>query len=269
MRQHLRNHLTRKRRCNPKDISSDYAPQALLKDIEYTPPHRSVQCSDCNKKYTSKTSLSRHKSKCKGKAESEKETNLEGMVDRLLDKKLAALQLVPAQAPRQVADTINNNNTVNLDNSKHLHITFNNLVEFKDANYKAVQAFFKKVPLNEMIDYVHMDVDNIHPKMMKNLFFNEERKENITLAVTDIEKNEASIFEDGRWQKGDAREIVNDILLVNATEVKNTNYNLPKDLRRDSNELNSLFNGSVTGKMVRFAHENLPIVEAIHGKIFT
>lgn len=251
-RRSLKIHLSKNIPCIARDASSDVPREDLINELNGIKSEKQHLCSFCNKTYVTRYTLVRHYKSCKVKNATVILTSDEYM------------KLIQVQAPRQVVGIINN-----LDNSKHLHITFNNLVEFKDANYKAVQAFFKKVPLNEMIDYVHMDVDNIHPKMMKNLFFNEKRKENITLAVTDVEKNEASIFEDGRWQKGDAREIVNDILLVNATEVKNANYNLPKDLRRDSNELNSLFNGSVTGKMVRFAHENLPIVEAIHGKIFS
>ena len=120
-----------------------------------------------------------------------------------------------------------------------------------------------------MIDYVHMNIPEIQPTMFNELLYNLKHKENITLAVTDPSKNEACYLVDGNWKKtDDAKDFINDILLLNATQVKDVNYSLPKDLQRNSNELNPLFQtDTILHKIVKQAHANLHIVEEVHGPV--
>ena len=98
--------------------------------------------------------------------------------------------------------------------------------------------------------------------------FNEDRKENMTLAVLDVENNKAKLFDGHMWQSTDANKAIRDILLVNATILKERNSNMPKDLRRNPNDFNPLFvTENYTGSMVQLAHNNLHLVEKVHGKI--
>jgi hypothetical protein len=114
-----------------------------------------------------------------------------------------------------------------------------------------------------------MNIPDIQPTMFNELLYNLKHKENIALAVTDPIKNEACYLVDGAWKKmDDSQEFINDILMVNATEIKKNNYNLPKDLQRNPNDLNPLFNtDSILPKIIKQAYDNLHIVEEVHGPV--
>lgn len=254
----LRTHLNRKKICSPKDSASDIDVKILLTEIVTITPSKSHECTYCHKKYTTKSILNQHLKKC-----SSANTPIT-LTKRDLDDLKASMS--SQSAP--LINNINNIGTLN-DNSNHLHITFNNVNDFKNADYKAVANFFKSIPVKRMIDYVHMHVPDIQPTLFNELLYNLKHKENITLAVPDPSKNEALYFNNGQWEKtDDAKDFINDILLVNATQVKEANYSLPKDLRRDSNELNPLFDTrTVLPKIITQAHNNMHIVEEVHGPI--
>lgn len=261
-RYNIKSHLSRLRVCRPKDANSDIPIQVLIDELSTS--STSVSCIYCDKQYSSSSVLNRHQKTCK--AANKPILITKKSIDELLARHNTQTTTAIA-APPVLNQNIGTLNAV--DNSNHVHITFNNVSDLKDADHRAIAAFFKAISKERMIDYVHMDIPNIHPTMFKELLYNLEHKENITLAITDPTKNEAKFLMDGRWQKTrDANDFVNDLLLVNATKVKEANYSLPKNLQRNSNELNPLFNTSgIIPGIMKLAHDNLHVVEEVHGKI--
>lgn len=253
----LRTHLNRKKLCVAKDAASDIDVKILLTEIVTITPAKTHGCSYCGKKYTTASILKQHINKCNS-------ANTPVMMTKR-DLEDFKASMIAHAAP---ISTVNNIGTLN-DNSSHIHITFNNISDFKNADYRAVVDFFKSISTKRMIDYVHMHVPDIQPTLFNELLYNLKHKENITLAVPDPSKNEALYLANGRWEKtDDAKDFINDILLVNATQVKEANYSLPKDLRRDSNELNPLFDtGGVIQKIINQAYNNMHIVEEVHGQV--
>lgn len=260
--QNLRTHLRRKKICIAKDDESDIDPKILLDEIEDTLRTRStgisnkgtVVCEKCNKIYTCKSSLKRHQQKCCPQK-------------RKTDDDLIAVLI--EQIKKNGIGNVINNNIQNNNIQNNLNINFNNCVAFQNADTKTIEAFFKHLSDGKFADYIQMkDVNDIHPRLLKDVMFNEDRKENMTLAVLDVENNKAKLFDGQVWQSADAKEVIKDILLINAYMIKEKNAKMPAAIYRDPNEFNPLFAAdNYAGNMVRLAHDNLHLVERVHGKI--
>lgn len=262
---HLENHLKRKTPCNPIDVFHDISRRILLDDVvaqikakkELKNEKRIHSCA-CGKTYSAKNNLSRHMKTCDEAAKIETKS---------LKKMMLEFKKLLTNNPKKDLTINNNVQTNNIHNN--LNINFNNGVAFYNADAKTVNEFFKHIDHNKFLEYIHTkNIDDIPPRILVDVMFNEDRKENMTLAVIDVENNKAKLFDGQIWQNTDANKAIKEILLLNATMLKEKNYDMPKDLQRNSNDLNPLFaTENYTGSMIKLAHDNLHLVEKVHGKI--
>ena len=245
VKQHMQNHNARKTPCKSKQSAA-------------SGNKKTFTCEFCTRVVNRKDNLLRHQRTCA--AANSTVTFTKQQFKELLDK------FQPTNT--FIDNSTTNNNCVNVNNN--LNINFNDLDRFLKCDRKILDEFYRHIPPTRMIEYVwEQDPNRTHIRLVEDVFFNEKRKENMTLAVTDIEKNEASIFYEGKWNKADASVVVNDIILINATEVADANSRLPSDAKRESYELHTLFdNKKYTEQIMKFAHEKLGLIESVHGKIF-
>lgn len=262
---HLENHLKRKNPCVPIDETHNIPRKKILdkvtqqiQAIKELKNEKRIHSCTCGKTYSAKSNLSRHMKTCKESTTDD----IKSLQKMMIEFK----KLLTNESKKEL--TINNNlQTNNIHNN--LNINFNNGVAFYNADAKTVKEFFKHIDHNKFLDYINTkNVDDIPPRLLVDVMFNEDRKENMTLAVLDVENNKAKLFDGQIWQSTDANKVIKEILLLNATMLKEKNYDMPKDLQRNSNDFNSLFaTENYTGSMVRLAHDNLHLIEKVHGKI--
>ena len=144
----------------------------------------------CKKLYSTKPNLTRHIKTCK-------EANKRIMITKKELKDMNRELLEDFKASQAPSIVINDNSTTNI-------ITFNDGGALLDCDERTIEAFYKHLPKEKRIELAKVKLDNIPTKLIGDIFFNEDRKENMVLAVISEKKDQASVYENGKWNKKDS-----------------------------------------------------------------
>ncbi len=255
----LRSHLQRKKICIAKTDECDIPREDLIKDIDNLKNLKNYKCNFCDRRYSSNSSLLRHTRTCK-------KANEDITVSRkeFDDIKVMLARLQASQAPSIV---INDNSVTNIMNN----ITFNDGGALLECDQRAIDTFYEHIPKEKRIELAKVKLDNIPTKLIGDIFFNEDRKENMILAVLSEKKDQASVYENGKWSRKDsARAVLTYVFQIMLQKIYEANDCIPRDQRVNKN-LYELVQphkiNDITDEIVHFAHYNLYKVEKVHGNI--
>lgn len=255
----LKLHLKRKFICHPLDDSHDTSVDVLIKELDDS-NIKTFQCTFCKKYYSTKLTQKRHLKTCK---EANKKIVLTVKeFDERLDEKI-----------KRMTDDIKGNikpSIVINDNSTNI-ITFNDGGALLNCDERTIETFYKHLSKDKQIEIAKVKLDNIPTKLIGDIFFNEDRKENMVLAVLSEKKDQASVYENGRWSRKDsARAILSHVFQIMLQKIYEANDAIPRDQRVNRN-LYELVQPhklhDVTNEIVHYAHYNLYKVREVHGTI--
>jgi len=255
----LRLHLNRKKECKPLDDNHDIPREDLLKELNEAGSTKRFKCEYCSKLYSSKPNLTRHSKTCK-----EANKNI-GLTVQQFDERWKKMteDFKASQAPSIVI----NDNSTNIMNN----ITFNDGGALLQCDERTIETFYKHLSKEKRIELAKVKLDNIPTKLIGDIFFNEDRKENMVLAVLSEKKDQASVYENGKWSRKDsARAILSHVFQIMLQKIYEANDSIPSDQRTNRN-LYELVQPhrlhDVAKEIVHFAHYNLYKVRDAHGNI--
>ncbi len=255
----LRQHLHRKRICHPETDDRDIPREYLIKELDNTKTPKPYACEFCKKTYSSTTILKKHIKTCK-----EANKNITLTKKELKDMNRELLEDFKAsQAPSIVI----NDNSTNIMNN----ITFNDGGALLQCDERTIETFYKHLSKEKRIELAKVKLDNIPTKLIGDIFFNEDRKENMVLAVLSEKKDQASVYENGKWSRKDsAKAILSHVFQIMLQKIYEANDSIPSDQRTNRN-LYELVQPhrlhDVAKEIVHFAHYNLYKVRDAHGNI--
>ncbi len=245
----LRSHLGRKKPCYPINDDHDIPRSDLIKEIDSIPSVKSVSCTFCKKSYVTKVTLNTHLNTCK-------------QANKLITIK-DAQELLDMKSSQIV---YNDNRTAILNN-----ITFNDGRKLLQCDQRTVDEFFEHMSKDKCMSIAKMRLDNIPTQLMGDIFFNDDRKENMILAVLSAKNDQASVFEDGQWNtKESARKVVTELFQIVLQKINDANDSIPLDekINRSMYDLVQPYRiNDIADEIVRFAHYNTYKVEKVHGRI--
>lgn len=249
----LRSHLGRKKPCYPINDDHDIPRSDLIKEIASTSSVKNVACTFCKKNYATKATLNTHLKTCK-------------LANKLITIK-DAQELLDIQSANMSAPIVYNDNRTAILNN----ITFNDGGKLLQCDQRAIDEFFEHMSKDKCTSIAKMRLDHIPTQLMGDIFFNDDRKENMILAVLSAKNDQASVFEDGQWNtKDSARKVVTELFQIVLQKINDANDSIPRDekINRSLYDLVQPYRlNDVADEIVRFAHYNTYKVEKVHGRI--
>ena len=256
----LRSHLQRKKECFPKTDDCDIPRVDLIKELDSQGVVKPFTCEYCKKMYSSGPILTRHKKICK------LANQPIILTQQQLDENYKRI-LTEFQATQAPSIVINDNSTTNVMNN----ITYNDCRQLLNCDQRTIDAFYEHIPKEKCIEMAKMKLENIPRKLIEDIFFNDERKENMVIAVLSAKNDQVSIYENGKWcSQGSAKRLMSDLFQILIVKVHEANDSIPREEKINSSiyELVRDYRlGDVTKDIVHTSHYNLYKVEKVHGPI--
>ncbi len=194
----LRRHLSKKNTCNP--ILNDIK----IEDIDLEKCKQDVclySCQECNKVFTMKSSLNRHKIKCI----KEDENSLE-YLKKIVDKLNEQLQEKDKTYKEQIQEKDKQINEL----IKKAGNTFNTI----NILYSATNPKLDHLTDNDMYACVNSCMLSV-PNLVKNIHFNPKVPENHNIYITNFKNNYIMVFNGKQWEIKDREEIIENMININ------------------------------------------------------
>ncbi len=172
---------------------------------------KSYTCNFCSKPFNYRQSKSRHEKICKH-----------------MDKIGTDKELLNKEVINTINNNINNGNINNTNNTNNINITVNN---FSSDNTNYISDKFK----NNILKYFENN-NKFHipiPKIVENLKFNPNHKENNNMKITNIKSDVGQKYENNKWtycKKQDMLDEAHKIAVILVENwIKENNGNISKD----------------------------------------
>jgi hypothetical protein len=172
-----------------KSICKDLLNNIFPTEDNYIIVDMTFDCEYCDKKFTNKYSLERHKSTCSNKSNNHNNVNAETVIlnNSVLNN----------------AETINNN-TNNINNNTTNNINNININDFKKTNFDYISD-------ETLYSYLKKCME-AYPSLLKDAHFNPDHPENHNMYISNKKAKEAKYKEDGKWFIKDSGEFIEDIM---------------------------------------------------------
>lgn len=255
----LRRHLQKLKVC---DAMHDIDRSVLLKLLDKPKPAAIFTCPSCEKSYTARSNLTRHYKTC-----SERKKMITITQDEL--KNTIANLVNEHLKEKNIVQNVTVNGDVN--NNTYVNIQFNDIEMYLNCEEAALSKFISHIHKEKFIKYIQGDPKEEFPQLFKKVFFNSKCPENLTFAVIDPESDNAAILCDEGWCQKSAKLTTIDLLSTLSSSIVDENSKLESPHKRPNNDIYKW--GSIAmqddfqNEMVKLAHNNLSVVEAIHGPI--
>ena len=231
-------HLRRKKPCSS---TTTLDREVLIQEILDSKSKETFQCKHCGvSTIFSRSSLYRHQASCK-------KNTLENRIEFLIKK----IEKLEARAPQV-------NNTINTTNN-NVNIVFNNIQDFIQLSEQSRNTFMNHLPL-EYFDKTlkEKNTEDAICTILKDVFFNPEKKENMSFAVPKVNPPKILLHNSISWEDGDIFDI--ELLLSNMLEyVRSLKASMHPDI------WNTMISTSFHNKVIKTAFQEHAKVESVHG----
>jgi len=225
-RQHLENHINKKKKCNEK---TDF------------------NCIDCNKYFKSRYYLKQHQESCKEYKNSTIETNidtieLKNAISFIINSNESnenKVMLLNKFKTNMSNDEINILLKSSITNDGKISIFYSTITKINQNNENHVNSHnttntFNNIQVNqfgkEKIDYLDDDyfksllqkknIENAYINLTKDIHLRLDHPENRNIKVTNINSKNAYIFENGKWRGIAKKELKEKLHIKNSKLIK-------------------------------------------------